>query len=270
MSTPHLNNVESLKDEVANKEDYDASLLALQQRLLLVQQALYQAGERAIVVFEGTDASGKGGIIRRTTQLLDPRGFRVHATGKPSPQEQGRHYLWRFFQHLPEPGRIAIFDRSWYGRVLVERVEGLARKAEWQRAYREICEFERWLTDDGIRLVKVYLSIDKEEQSHRFEKRLSDPRKYWKLTHEDIRNRLRWDEYIEATNDMFARTHTVNAPWHLVDGHKKWQARLYVIELLASELSAGLDVDPPAIDQELLEAAREALGLALEDALPAK
>lgn len=270
MSTPHLSNVTPLDDRVTTKDAYEQALVHAQEQLLHIQQALYQAGERVVLVFEGTDASGKGGIIRRTTQLLDPRGFRVHAVGKPTPDEQGRHYLWRFFRHLPPPGRIAIFDRSWYGRLLVERVEHFAAEHEWQRAFGEIVEFERWLTDDGVRLVKVFLHIDRDEQAQRFEARLSDPRKYWKLTEEDLRNRRNWDHYIEATNDMFARTHTTNAPWHLVDARRKWQARLYVLELLTTSLSRGLIIDPPALDPELLRQAREELGLKLADVLPPK
>ena len=270
MSTPHLSNVAPLTEDFASKADYEQALTSLQEQLLHIQQALFHAGERAIIVFEGTDASGKGGIIRRATQLLDPRGFRVHPIGKPTPAEQGRHYLWRFFQHLPPPGRIAIFDRSWYGRVLVERVEALANEEQWQRAYREITEFERWLTDDGVKLVKIFLSIDQEEQTKRFAERLSNPRKYWKLTEEDIRNRLKWPEYQEATNDMFARTHTNNAPWHLVDGRHKWRARVHVLRLLEECLASGLDINPPAIDAQLLADAREALGVKLKHALPVR
>lgn len=268
MSTPTLSQVPPLNDDFKNKKAYGKKLNALQEQFLYVQQALYRDGQRAIVVFEGADASGKGGVIRRATQLLDPRGYRVHAVGKPSPLEQGRHYLWRFFQHLPRPGRIAIFDRSWYGRVLVERVEGFASEAEWQRAYREICEFERWLTDDGVRLLKIYLHIDKEEQNRRFEERLSNPHKYWKLTEEDIRNRLKWDAYTLAVNDMFANTHTGHAPWLLVDGRHKWRARTHVLQQVVSTLSEGINVEPPAIDEDLLRAAREKLGLKLKDALP--
>ena len=268
--TPSLNNVPHLTKDYDTKAEYELALTELQEQLLHIQQALFHAGERAIIVFEGADASGKGGIIRRVTQLMDPRGFRVHAIGAPTPQEQGRHYLWRFFQHLPTPGRIAIFDRSWYGRVLVERIEALTPESDWRRAYREIREFERWLTDDGIRLIKIYLSIDQHEQDKRFIERLSNPRKYWKLTEEDIRNRLRWDAYEAAANEMFAETHTDNCPWYLIDGRHKWRARIRVLTLLCEQLSQNLTVEPPAIDADLLEAARKQLGLDISDSLPAR
>ena len=261
MSTPHLSHVQPLNLQFDSKKTYEKQQEKLQETLLHIQQALFHAGERAIVVFEGTDASGKGGAIRRVTQLMDPRGFRVHAVAAPSREEQGRHYLWRFFQHLPLPGRIAIFDRSWYGRVLVERVEGFATPEEWQRAYREIIEFERWLTDDRIRLVKVYLSIDRKEQAARFEERLSNPRKHWKLSDDDLRNRARWDDYQEAVNDMFAKTHTTNAPWILIDGRHKWSTRVTVMEHLIERLSEGIDVDPPTLDPGIATKARKELGL---------
>lgn len=264
MATPHLSSVESLVIEFKSHKDYEKQLQALQEQLLHIQQALFHAGERAIILFEGTDASGKGGIIRRMTQMMDPRGFRVHAIGAPHPEEQGRHYLWRFFQHLPPKGRIAIFDRSWYGRVLVERVEAFATEAEWSRAYQEITEFERWLTDDGVRLVKIYLSIDREEQDKRFIERLSNPRKYWKLTEEDLRNREQWDAYTEAVNDMFAKTHSQHAPWQVLDGHHKWSTRVRVLENIVEQLSSNLVIDPPEIDEALLEQARSILGVKLK------
>ncbi|MEE4202426.1 MAG: polyphosphate kinase [Halieaceae bacterium] len=267
-AAPSLNRLVSLDKDFKSRKDYEQCLEAHQQTLLQIQQALFRTNERAIVVFEGPDASGKGGVIRRATQWLDPRGFRVHAVGAPRAEEQGRHYLWRFFQHLPPPGRIAIFDRSWYGRVLVERVEELTEESAWRRAYREIKEFERWLIDDGVRLCKVYLSIDRKEQDRRFEERLSNPRKYWKLTEEDIRNRLRWDDYSAAADEMFQETHTKKAPWHLIDGRHKWRTRVHVLGLLCDVLSEGLDIEPPSVDPELLRAARIELGLDLEDSLP--
>lgn len=265
---PRLDRLKTLDEDFKSRKDYEKRLADRQQHLLQIQQALYRANERAIIVFEGPDASGKGGVIRRATQWLDPRGFRVHAVGAPNPEEQGRHYLWRFFQHLPPPGRIAIFDRSWYGRVLVERVEELVPADAWRRAFREINEFERWLLDDGVRLCKVYLSIDRQEQDRRFEERLSNPRKYWKLTDEDIRNRLRWDDYRTATDEMFLHTHTERAPWHLVDGRHKWRTRVHVLNLLCEVIGHQLKIEPPGIDPELLRAARIELGLDVDDSLP--
>ena len=267
---PNLNSVAPLTNDFASKSDYEDALEALQQQLLNVQQSLFHTGERAVIVLEGTDASGKGGVIRRITQMLDPRSFMVHAIGAPSAEEQGRHYLWRFFQNLPRRGHIAIFDRSWYGRVLVERVEALAKPEEWQRAYQEICEFERWLIDDGIRFVKIYINIDQDEQNKRFEERLSDPRKYWKLTEDDLRNRRKWDDYIVAANEMFAKSHTRYAPWHVIDGKHKWRTRVHILGLLFEQLSKGLDINPPAIDEAFLKAAREELGLKLKNALPTR
>lgn len=267
-SIPNLSAVTPLLNDFPAKSDYEATQKDLQQQLLNIQQSLFHAGERAVILLEGTDASGKGGVIRRITQMLDPRSFMVHAIGAPSAEEQGRHYLWRFFQNLPCRGHIAIFDRSWYGRVLVERVEALARPEEWQRAYQEICELERWLTDDGIRFVKIYINIDQEEQNKRFEERLSNPHKYWKLTQDDLRNRRKWDDYIVAANEMFAKSHTDYAPWHVVDGKHKWRTRVHILELLVEQLSKGLDINPPAIDEAFLNAARAELGLTLKNALP--
>lgn len=256
MPTPTLRDAFTVGSEFESKADYRATLEQLQMQLLHVQQAIYRANQRAVILFEGTDASGKGGAIRRATATLDPRGYRVHAVGKPHPEEQGRHYLWRFFRHLPPPGRIALFDRSWYGRVLVERVEGLASRDEWQRAYREINELERWLTDDGIRVVKIYLSITKDEQARRFEERLNNPCKHWKLTDDDLRNRQHWDAYVAAANNMFHETHTDYAPWQIINGQSKWKARVTVLQLLVDQLSENLVVSPPTLDSEFERRAR--------------
>lgn len=259
MPPPTLNNAFTIGGDFESKADYQATLEQLQTQLLHVQQAIYRTNQRAVIVFEGTDASGKGGAIRRATATLDPRGYRVHAIGTPNPEDQGRHYLWRFFRQLPPPGRIAIFDRSWYGRVLVERVEGLASRDEWQRAYREITELERWLTDDGIHLIKIYLSIDKDEQARRFEERLNNPSKQWKLTDEDLRNRQQWDAYIAAANDLFQETHTDYAPWQIVNGQSKWKARITVLQLLVDQLSENVGASPSALDSEFERRARAAL-----------
>ena len=259
MILPTLTTALTTSGDFKSKADYQTKLVALQTQFLYVQQAIYRTNERAIILFEGTDASGKGGAIRRATAALDPRGYRVHAVGKPNPEEQGRHYLWRFFRHLPVPGRIALFDRSWYGRVLVERVEGLASHAEWRRAYREINELERWLTDDGIRLVKIYLSIDKDEQRRRFAERLNTPHKQWKLNDEDLRNRQQWEAYLKAANDMFHETHSDHAPWHVVDGQSKWKARVTVLQLLVDQLSEHLDVSALTLDPTFEARAKAAL-----------
>ncbi len=258
---PSLDSLINPKDQFPDKSDYETQLEFWQQRLLHVQQAYHRQNLRAVAVFEGVDAAGKGGTIRRITEPLDPRGVRVNAIGAPKPQEQGTHYLFRFFSRLPHPGKIAIFDRSWYGRVLVERVEGFATDEEWQRAYREINELERWLTDDGVRVIKFYLQIDKDEQDKRFEERLNNPYKSWKLTAEDIRNREQWDAYLDAANEMLARTSTVLAPWYAIDSRKKWATRIRVLQLLVEHLEKDVDIEPLKPDPEVLKAARKALGI---------
>jgi polyphosphate kinase 2 (PPK2 family) len=223
---------------VASKDLYQARLERLQRRMLLVQQGIFHARRRAIVAIEGFDAAGKGGAIRRLTEGVDPRGVDVVPMGPPAPDDQGRHWLYRFWRELPRPGTVTVFDRTWYGRVLVERVDGLARKPDWKRAYREINDFERQLVDDGIDLVKVFLGVSKDEQLRRFEERLRDPYKQWKIGDADVRARRRWDEYVEAVDDAFARTHTTRAPWHLVAADRKWHARLEVLRIVTRRLDA--------------------------------
>jgi polyphosphate kinase 2 (PPK2 family) len=222
---------------VPSKEAYEQRLEKLQGRMLLVQQGMFHARRRAIVAIEGFDASGKGGAIRRLTEAIDPRGVRVVPVGPPTGDEQGRHWLYRFWRDLPLPGTLTVFDRTWYGRVLVERVGGLAEKAEWKRAYREINEFERTLLDDGVDLVKIFLGISKKEQLRRFEHRLRDPYKQWKLGKPDVRARRLWDDYVEAVDDAFARTDTEKARWHLVAADRKWHARLEVLRIVTDRLA---------------------------------
>lgn len=258
---PQLANVDLQNAQVEDKATYEKKLKKLQKKMLAVQQAYYHQGKRTIIVMEGWDASGKGGSIRRLTEKLDPRGFTVHPIAAPTKEEQGTHYLFRFQQKLPAPGGICIFDRSYYGRVLVERIEGFASEQQWQRAYQEINEFERLLMDDGVRFVKLFLHIDKEEQLKRFDLRLHDPVKRWKLTEEDIRNHKRWDKYEAAIDEMFARTSTVKAPWHIVPAKKKWFARLNVLETVIDAMSEGVDITPPPVDQAVVAAAERHLGI---------
>ncbi|TLU67215.1 polyphosphate kinase [Thalassotalea litorea] len=257
--SPKLSDVDFSEGIIEDKKAYQKQLSHWQKRLLAVQQAYFHQGRRVIIVLEGWDASGKGGLIRRITERLDPRGFRVYPIAAPTKDEQGRHYLYRFQKALPPPGRIAIFDRSYYGRVLVERVEGFASIDEWQRAYQEINEFERMLTDDGVRIIKAFIHISKDEQLQRFKERLDNPVKRWKLTEEDIRNRQKWSAYEQATNDMFKRTSTSNAPWHLVNGNHKWYARVSAIKGLVLLLEQGVDTTPPPIDPDMLEWAKQQL-----------
>ena len=203
-------------------------------------------------MFEGWDAAGKGGAIRRISAAMDPRSFKVWPIGAPRPYYLQRHYLLRFMERLPPSGAISAFDRSWYGRVLVERVEGLTPKSRWKAAYREIVEFERMLTDDGIRLAKIFFHISPEEQLARLESRLRDPMKRWKLSYEDFRNRAHWDDNIAAAEEMFARTHSRHAPWALIAADDKKHARIAAIEHVIERLGEGLDLGPPALSEEVI------------------
>ncbi|AEF01868.1 polyphosphate kinase 2 family protein [Alteromonas naphthalenivorans] len=249
---------------IDSRKHYKNTLKSWQKKLLHVQQAYYHQGRRAIIVFEGWDASGKGGAIRRITEKLDPRGFRVHSFAKPTPEEQGRHYLYRFQTRLPVPGRIAIFDRSYYGRVMVERIEGFTPTPAWERAYQEINEFERLLIDDGVTIIKLFMHISAAEQLERFEERLNNPYKRWKLTEEDIRNRGRRDDYINAIEEMFDKTDTQMAPWHVIEAEHKWFARISVLKTIVEALSDGVVVEPPPIDPTVVHLAKQQLGITLE------
>jgi polyphosphate kinase 2 (PPK2 family) len=204
--------------------------------MLRTQQGIWHSKNRAIIVFEGFDAAGKGGTIRRIVEVLDPRGFHVYPIGPPTSDEQGKHYLYRFWNKLPSPGTIAIFDRSWYGRVLVERVEKLTPKKRWKEAYREIRNFEEALVDDGIDLIKIFLAINKNEQSKRFDERAHDPYKQWKLTSEDLQARKHWNKYVEAVDDLFEKTHTPNCPWNLVPSNDKHFAREESLHIVTRHL----------------------------------
>lgn len=256
---PRLSDLDMAGHRIADKAAYQKELEKLQETVLHVQQAYWHSKRRAIIVFEGWDASGKGGAIRRLTENLDPRGAHVWPIAAPTPEEQGRHYLWRFWQRLPRPGTFAIFDRSWYGRVMVERIEGFAKPHEWQRAYDEINEFERQLADDGVRIIKMFLHITPEEQLERFRERLNNPYKRWKLTTEDLRNRDRRKEYEQAIDDMFARTSTDNAPWVAIPANAKWFARVEVLRQVVAHLSKGVDISPPKLDPAVKTAAEKLL-----------
>jgi polyphosphate kinase 2 (PPK2 family) len=207
----------------------------LQLKMLRIQQGNFHSKSRIIFAFEGVDAAGKGGSIRKITENLDPRGFRVHPIGAPSADEQGRHYLYRFWTKIPAPGMISIYDRTWYGRVLVERVEKLIPKETWKRAYGEINQFEKLLIDDGVKIVKICLKISKDEQLKRFEERLKDPYKQWKITKDDIRNRSKWDDYMKAYEDMFRETSLSVCPWHVVETDDKNVAREQVLKIITDE-----------------------------------
>lgn len=228
------------------KAEYAKRLELAQRRLLELRLDLGghlespEIGPGVLVVFEGSDAAGKGGAIKRIVQPLDPRHYRVSAFSKPTYDEKRKHYLWRFWADVPGLGGFALFDRSWYGRVLVERVEGYATPEQWQRAYDQIVHFEENLALEGLIIVKFWLQISPEEQMRRFESRRLEPLRRWKLTEEDWRNRDRIDEYAQAVEDMFAATDHEMAPWHVVSGEQKRWARVTVLETLIARIEAGL------------------------------
>ena len=216
-------------------EAYEKRLKDLQLMMVRIQQGVWHRKDRLVIMFEGFDAAGKGGAIKKLTQDLDPRGYQVHPIGPPLSTEQGKHWLYRFWKALPPPGKIAIFDRSWYGRVLVERVEKLTPKDRLKQAYSEINEFERALVDDGVTVIKIFMAITKDEQLERFEKRLKDPYKQWKVSLDDIKARRKWDDYVEATEDIFKKTDTPACPWTLIAGNSKSYARTQVLEIVTRE-----------------------------------
>jgi polyphosphate:AMP phosphotransferase len=224
-----------------SKPDYKKQLKQCQARLNQLHRKALKKKISTILLFEGADAAGKGGAIRRVTAALDARHYQVIPIAAPTDEERAHHYLWRFWRHLSRAGRINIFDRSWYGRVLVERVEGFAAEHEWKRAFAEINEFEEQLTDHGILLLKYWVHISKEEQLERFEARKLVPHKRWKLTEEDWRNREKWDDYEWAVNDIVEHTSTHSAPWVLVEGNDKRFARIKVISTFCDRLEAMLD-----------------------------
>ena len=193
-----------------------------------------------VILYQGWDAAGKGGNIRRLTQNLDPRGYEVVPIAAPNDLEKSHHYLWRFWTQMPKAGHITIFDRSWYGRVMVERVEGFCAEAQWKRAYREINEMEHHMTNFGTVLLKFWLHIDPEEQLRRFEARQVTPHKQWKITDEDWRNREKWDQYKVAVEEMLFRTSTPYAPWTIVESNCKWYARTKVLDTVCEAIEKRL------------------------------
>jgi len=232
----HLDQNRSLE-----QDDYKRQLKKYQLEILNLQLALRERKNSIVVVMEGPDAAGKGGAIKRLVERLDPRLVRVYSVVKPTPEEYAHHYMWRFWNKLPPYGQMAVFDRSWYGRVLVERVEGFCSETEWKRAYREINEFERLLADDGAIFVKLFLHISKEEQLERFKRREADPYKHWKISDEDWRNRRRWNDHNAAAEDMFEKTSTDAAPWIVIPANFKWYARVAVARAVAERLKLFIE-----------------------------
>jgi polyphosphate kinase 2 (PPK2 family) len=222
------------------RQSYDEQLQELQQRLFRLEHEMYVARVPAVIAYEGWDAAGKGGNIKRLTMGLDPRGYEVVPIAAPSTEEKAHHYLWRFWRHVPKGGHITIFDRTWYGRVLVERVEGFCSESEWKRAYQEINEFERLLADSGTVVVKFWLQIDRDEQLRRFQERQQSQYKQWKITEEDWRNREKWDRYEPAVVEMLERTSTTYAPWTILESNCKLYARIKALRTVAEAVEAGL------------------------------
>ena len=247
-------------DKALDREVYSERLGKLQTKLLKIQQAYLHSGDSAVIAFEGWDAAGKGGTIRRMSAVLDPRGFKVWPIAAPRPHDLERHYLARFWERLPPTKGIAVFDRTWYGRVLVERVEGYAERKAWKRAYEEINEFEQLLIDGGTRLVKLFLHVTPEVQLQRFEDRLRDPMKRWKLSYEDFRNRNSRKDYEEAIDEMFARTSTEVAPWYPIAANDKKYARIAAMEIIAERLAKGVDLKPRPLDEKVKAEAEKLFG----------
>ena len=226
------------------REQYVTELARRQLQLRELAFQVYTQKRPVVLVFEGWDAAGKGGAIKRITEKMDPRGYVVYPISAPQGEEKSRHYLYRFWARLPEQGQIAFFDRSWYGRVLVERVEGFAKPHEWKRAYKEINSFERQLQDFGTIVVKFWIHISREEQFNRFEERRTTHYKSWKLTDEDWRNREKWPVYEEAVEEMLVKTSTKMAPWNLIEGNDKHFARVKTLTTLVEVLSRELNYKP--------------------------
>jgi polyphosphate kinase 2 (PPK2 family) len=221
-------------------EEYDGRLKKAQTKLRELEHQIYRRRVPVIIAYEGWDAAGKGGNIRRLTQNLDPRGYEVVPIAAPNDLEKAHHYLWRFWAQLPKAGHIAIFDRTWYGRVLVERVEGFCTEAQWRRAYREINAMEQQLVHFGTVMLKFWLHIDSDEQLRRFREREEKPHKLWKITDEDWRNRARLDRYHDAVEEMLYRTSTPYAPWTIVESNCKWYARVKVLETVCEAIRQRL------------------------------
>jgi len=239
--------------------DYKDDLAALQERVsrLFVANAVH--GRKAIIVCEGWDAAGKGGAIQRLTAECDPRHYRVWPIAAPSEDEKAHHYLWRFWQRMPAAGEVGIFDRSYYGRVLVERVEGFASETEWRRAFDEINELEASLANDGAVIVKLFFHITQKEQDKRLAARLDHAWKRWKVGPEDFRNRARRADYLAAMKEMFAETDSRWAPWTAIDGNDKKAARIAALTRVADTLAAALPADPPSFRPEMEQAAQDFL-----------
>nr|WP_255696947.1 polyphosphate kinase [Sandaracinobacteroides sayramensis] len=245
-------------------DDYEKLEKALQYRLSQILIAYHRQQRSAVVLLEGWDAAGKGGLIKRLTSELDPRFFEVVPISAPNEEERRQHYLSRFWAKLPPVGNWTIFDRSWYGRVLVERVEGFATPEEWGRAYTEINAMEAAQCTNHTRVVKLFLHVTQDEQDKRLIDRLEQPWKRWKVNREDFRNRAQRAKYIEAYEDMFERTDTAIAPWHIIGANSKKQARIAGLTVIADRLAEGVDLSDPPLDAELKKLAEKELRVKLK------
>jgi polyphosphate kinase 2 (PPK2 family) len=237
LMTLSLSHLLAQKKSFIDGNDYKQETYDLQLQMERIQQGIWHRKDRVIIMFEGFDAAGKGGAIKKLTEMLDPRGTIVHPIGPPSEEERDKHWLYRFWAKLPASGSIAVFDRSWYGRVLVERVDKLIEKEKWESAFEEINQFEKTLQSDGIKIIKIFLAITKDEQFRRFEDRINDPYKQWKITMDDIRARKKWDKYVEAVDEIFQKTNPKTSPWHLIPANAKHFARKEALKIVTSELA---------------------------------
>jgi AMP-polyphosphate phosphotransferase len=223
-----------------SRKQYSAQLDKLQNQIHLLGYQVYLQKKSVVILFEGWDASGKGGTIKRLTAKLDPRGYAVWPISAPQGDDKARHYLYRFWRRLPAKGEIAIFDRSWYGRLLVERVERFCSENDWKRAFTELNQFERQLTGFGMILMKFWMNITQEEQLKRFKERERTHYKSWKLTEEDWRNRGKWEDYEQAAEEMLLKTSTPQAPWTIVESNDKWYGRIKVLKTIVDRLKKEL------------------------------
>jgi AMP-polyphosphate phosphotransferase len=251
-------------DHDLDRQVFETRLVELQHQMELIQAAYINQGRKAIIAIEGWDAAGKGGLITRLVGPLDHRYTKVWSIGAPTKAEAEHHYLWRFWQRLPGNREIAVFDRTWYGRILVERVDNFASEAEWRRAYDEINAFEALQIADGMRIVKLFLHITQDEQDKRLKERLETPWKRWKTGADDYHNRSMRAEYLKAYHDMFDLCSTKAAPWTVIAANDKKWARIKGMEAVVATLSEGVDLDYPAADPDLVAVATKALGKVIE------
>lgn len=240
------------------RQEYDEILPSLQRRLYDLEKACWDHHIPSMIVFEGWDAAGKGSAISTITQRLDPRGFKLHSVHAPRTVEQNHPWLWRFWLNVPNRGEMVLFDQSWYGRVVGDRVEGRVTEEEWRTAYRDILEFERMLADDGAVILKFFFHISKKEQKKRFEKIEQNPLESWRVTKDDWARHKKYDEYVLAIEEMFEQTESEYGPWTIVEATSRWWARKKIFDTLIAALEERLGRDAPPEDAAVDDAARDA------------